>query len=558
MPRRRRDVQDWAGLLGAALTSGLAAAVLASALLLTIGQAVGGASRWTGEGLRSLLAAPGIGRSALLSLTTGLAATAIAYGGAMALAALAAEHSAKREGAMKLLLAVPHTAVALGLAFLLAPSGLLARAVSPFFGWEAPPQFPVPGDPFGIALTLGLAAKELPFLFIMVLTAIRTLPTERLAAQTAALGYRPLRGWLSVQMPLIHKQTGIAALIALVYAVGASEQGLILGPTLGAPLPVRLIEWFTDPDLSARSTLAAGSLLLVLIALAAAAIWEAALRAGGAIMRTRLQTGRRSGFGERLIRPVRYACLGLLVAAVLGLLGLCLSSFAGPWRFPDLLPRSLTLTLWRQQGELLTGPFATSGLLAVLSAPIATLIGLGAGELVRGRALLSRILTAVLLSLLLVPEPVLMFGLGTVLTLWRADGGLMGALLLHLVYAVPYAFLLLRAADAAIPANLERAARSLGATRRRAFLTIRLPLLAPAIAASLFLTAIISVGLYLPTLVGGAGRVASLTTEGVALAAGDRRMAGAFALMLTSLPILLLLLSEGVRRAASKRGSGHA
>ena len=46
------------------------------------------------------------------------------------------------------LLAVPHLASAIGTAFLLAPSGWLARLASPWLtGWERPPDLLTVNDP---------------------------------------------------------------------------------------------------------------------------------------------------------------------------------------------------------------------------------------------------------------------------------------------------------------------------------------------------------------------------------------------------------------------------
>ena len=71
------------------------------------------------------------------------------------------------------LLAVPHLAMAVGLAFLLSPSGWIARLISPWpSGWQIPPDIALVQGPFGIALTLGLCIKEMPFLVLMIFAAL--------------------------------------------------------------------------------------------------------------------------------------------------------------------------------------------------------------------------------------------------------------------------------------------------------------------------------------------------------------------------------------------------
>ena len=70
-------------------------------------------------------------------------------------------------------LAVPHLAMAVGLAFLLAPSGWLARLASPWLtGWQQPPDLALVQDHHGLALTLGLVVKETPFLILMTFGAL--------------------------------------------------------------------------------------------------------------------------------------------------------------------------------------------------------------------------------------------------------------------------------------------------------------------------------------------------------------------------------------------------
>jgi hypothetical protein len=72
------------------------------------------------------------------------------------------------------MLAVPHAAFAIGLAFLIAPSGWLLRLLSPWAtGFEAPPPWPTTQDPWGLGLIAVLVAKEVPFLLWMAATQLQ-------------------------------------------------------------------------------------------------------------------------------------------------------------------------------------------------------------------------------------------------------------------------------------------------------------------------------------------------------------------------------------------------
>ena len=90
----------------------------------------------------SVLGWVGLPRAAMLSVSTGLLATSVS----LLIVVLTAGWSGSRpfrviERLLSPLLAVPHAAAAFGLAFLIAPSGWIARLLSPAItGWDRPPD----------------------------------------------------------------------------------------------------------------------------------------------------------------------------------------------------------------------------------------------------------------------------------------------------------------------------------------------------------------------------------------------------------------------------------
>ena len=88
---------------------------------------------------------------------------------------------------------------------------------------------------------------------------------------------------------------------------------------------------------------------------------------------------------------------------------------------------------------------------------------------------------------------------------------------------------------------------------------VKLPILVRPVAIACAVAFAVSVGLYLPTLFAGNGRVPTLTTEAVTLAAGaDRRVIGAWAVVQALVPMLAYLAAvllpgrfHRARRAAS-------
>ena len=103
-------------------------------------------------------------------------------------------------------------------------------------------------------------------------------------------------------------------------------------------------------------------------------------------------------------------------------------------------------------------------------------------------------------------------------------------------------------------------AAALGASPNGVLWRVRLPMLLRPILTALAVGLAVSVGQYLPTLLIGGGRVATLTTEAVALASGgDRRAIGVYGLMQTGAALvpfaLALLIPAMVWR--NKRGLRH-
>jgi len=109
-----------------------------------------------------LFAQPGLGRSVAVSFASGLVSTAVAL--VIVVLFLAASQGTRLDRGIRRLvsplLAIPHAAIAFGFAFLIAPSGLLARLVYPALtGWERPPEALIVNDPWGLSRMAGLVLK---------------------------------------------------------------------------------------------------------------------------------------------------------------------------------------------------------------------------------------------------------------------------------------------------------------------------------------------------------------------------------------------------------------
>ena len=164
-----------------------------------------GASDLSLSPFRDLLALPGFTTALRITLVTGLGATALSVLLAVGVCAAVHGRMTPRAGGRMLtpFLAAPHAALAIGLAFLLAPSGWIARALAPLAGWDRPPMLATVNDPGGVALILGLMVKEVPFLLLVILSALSQIPVRQHLAAGRSLGYGRGIVWIKVIMPQV-------------------------------------------------------------------------------------------------------------------------------------------------------------------------------------------------------------------------------------------------------------------------------------------------------------------------------------------------------------------
>lgn len=517
------------------------------------------------NGLTALFAWPGLPRAAALSLGTGLASTALAF--ALCIAILAALYGTAGFDRIRRLLApllsVPHAAAALGLAFLIAPSGWIARALSPWAtGWTAPPDLLILNDPYGLSLTLGLVAKELPFLLLMALSSLNAAQTDRSLTVAATLGYGRVSGFLLTVLPTLYSNLRLPVYAVLTYAMTSVDMAMILGPTLPPTLSQQVVLWRMLPDPAQQETAAAGAILQLLLVLAVLAFWHVAERLSRHGLTRWAQAGRRAAY---LDTPVR-TLAGLAGAALgtglfLGLATLALWSVAADWRFPDLLPATLSSAAWQTALPDLCPATLRTLLIALAAALPALALVLACLEAEARYGLTATPRAMLLLYLpLLVPQVAFLPGLQTLALATGIEGTWPAVAAVHLTFVLPYVFLSLVRPYRSLDPRLTTVARALGATDTRIFLTLRLPLLLAPILTALAIGVAVSVGQYLPTLLVGGGRVTTLTTEAVALSSGgNRRIIGAFALLQMLLPALCFGMAIALPRLVWRNRRGmHA
>jgi len=532
------------GILAGPVLVGLydiAATVLGHSPLVT------GNGRWL-AGFSRLAGEPGIGTSIWLSFWMGPVTAGLSL---LIVVLFTAAWSATRPfrwvvALLKPVLAVPHAAAAFGLAFLIMPSGFLLRLVSPgLTGFDRPPDWLIVNDPAGLTLVFGLVLKEIPFLLLVLLAALPQ-ADQRRAWVAMSLGHGRIWSWLVAVFPAVYAQIRLPVYAVVAFATSVVDMAMVLGPLTPPTLSVRILRWMGDPDLEMRAAAAAAALTQLGTTMAALATWwlleRLVARAG-----RRLASGGHRLCHDHALRPLGLA--GVVAAAVIVLSGialLALSSVAGTWRFPDALPRGFTLDGWAKETPNLTATAITSIIIAVSASLIALVVVLACLENeYRNQKRLTRPAQFVLYLPLLVPQISFLPGLTLFLLFTFGAGAQLGLVIFaHLVFVLPYTYLTLADPWNAFDRRYLDVAGGLGKSRNFALMTIRLPMLLRPILTAFALGFAVSIAQYLPTLLVGAGRHPTLTTEAVALASGgNRRLIGIYALVQTLLPFAVFAAS---------------
>jgi putative thiamine transport system permease protein len=553
-------------------------------LLATAALALG--ALFDADAWRALAQDPQWPRALALSLWTGLASTALAWWATRALLAQAfvQQRLARLLRGLPAMLATPHAAFAIGLAFLLAPSGWLLRALSPWLtGFDFPPPWPTTQDPWGLGLIAALVFKEIPFLLWTAATQLQRddlrqrCRAEHALAQT--LGYAPRRAFDRVVWPQLAPRLTSPLVAVLAYGLTVVDMALVIGPASPPTLAVLAWHWLRDADLAtnAQGAAAGGVLALAVLvcALAGRGLQTAAAHWARQGPGTRGHPAARSSIhpvrpgpieglsntlactapGLRQAQPERHGVnrvktpmgarlLAAVYAAVL--LALAVGSVAGVWPFPALWPEALTTqawhSVWASRGTVLTT-------LTLAAASAALALAWAVAWLESAPRRWDAALRPLLYLPLVLPAVLWVVGLYS-LALWlRIEGRWPALLLAHTLMALPYVLLALAPAYTGFDPRYRAVSDSLGHGRAQFLLRIKWPLLRRALAASASVGFAVSVAQYLPTLYLGAGRWATVTTEAVNLAAGAQRsLTSAYAGLQFLLPVLGFALAAWVGR----------
>ena len=513
----------------------------------------------------TLLSTPGIATSAITSLVSGLLTSAISL--AIVFLFLAATQGNRIGNAIAKLsapvLAIPHAAAAFALALLLAPSGVASRVIASLLGWDLPPDYLFINDPNGLALILGLVLKEAPFLLLISLAALPSLGAPRRVALARTLGYKPTTAWLLTVAPVLYPLVRLPLFAVIVFASSAVDVALILGPSLPPTLSVRLLEWFVAPEIESRQLASAAALLQLVVSLSALGIWLLFERVVARAFAPLAARGASRLSARRVTYDTALTALGnallpfSLAFILMGIGALMLTSVGTEWRYPALVPSVWSTQQWTSALSEWRAPLFNATMIALLSMTAALALSLFTLEAqARSSVSTARIATFLYLPLL-VPQVVFISGIAVLAERALLPPSLTLVAAGHFLFVLPYVYLTLQGGYARFDTRWLMLAKTLGASNTVCFWRIRLPLLSTQLVTAVMLGLAISLSLYLPTQILGAGRIPTLTTEAIALvSSGNRSTIGTWALLQSALPTLCFMLALVLPRLIWSRRKG--
>jgi putative thiamine transport system permease protein len=357
----------------------------------------------------------------------------------------------------------------------------------------------------------------------------------------STLGYGKIWGWLIAVFPKIYKQIRLPIYAVIAFATSVVDIALILGPGSPPTLGVRILRLMSEADLSMRLIGSSAAVVQLFLTIFALFTWWLGERIFTYFGKALVLKGFRfqKDFWLRFIGLIGVS--GAIILIFLGLLLLALWSVSFIWIFPDIFPKSFTFSAWIKQSSNIFEVSLRAINIAFFSSFIALILVVLAlqNEYLR-QIRISKFAAIILYLPLLLPQISFLFGLSVYLLWIGLDANIFAVIFVHIIFVLPYVYLLLVDAWHGFDIRLLNLAAMFGKSENKILFSVRLPILLRPILMAFSLGFAISIAQYLPTLLIGAGRTPTITTEAVALASGgNRRLIGVYAFVQTLLPFVI-------------------
>jgi putative thiamine transport system permease protein len=485
--------------------------------------------------IEPFLAYQGLSSSVFMTLFSAIFSTLISL--YIAFMVYSQYHLSKRlqsfEKYLSPLLSLPHLAIALGLVFLFSDGSL-------FFADSGLPRK-------GLStLIFAIVIKEVPF-FLLIFSAIgRQLPIKYWLLQGNALGYQDYRGWWFLVFPALLKQSRLALLAATAYTLSVVDVSMLVGPNIPELFAVSVYRWQTS-FAAGDQALAfwANALLLILLAVSVFILYVHEKLAHAGCKALAIQGSR---FRIGIINPVFKAwlpMLGLLTGMMVVVFALW--SFGFNFHSDNFTLMQLTTQLWQDEWLFFALPLQNSLVIGLFAGLLGVAFALLALELQRQKGQYWP--DYYWLLAIILPQLSMVLG-WQIMHIWAQGGYHSGWIVLsHLPFTFAYAYLVLKGPFQNIEPRYELLAASFGYSAWQSWWQVRFRLLLPAVFTAFAIAFSVSIAQYIPTLMLGAGRVTTITTEAVAIGTGSQQnLIALYVLLQSILPFMAFFLAALLAR----------
>ncbi len=474
-----------------------------------------------------------------LTLFTGLTSTAVS----LLLAVLIISRTSRNIlQQASLFLSVPHLALAMGLGFLIAPTGLLARLIAVLItGWTSPPQWQTTQDPLGLALIAALVLKETPFLVWAMASVMQQDELKlRFARETLvarSLGHGPHSGFMRIVLPQVLQRTLWPLVAVFSYGMTVVDMALVIGPAQPPTLAQLVWTDLNDGEAMANARGAAGTSILSVLIITTLGVLFLLQRATQALQRQWLTQAARPE--TRFTTMSKFIWPTWTIVYALVIVALALQSFSALWPFPDLVAPIWTTVAWTRLLQN-SWPLWTSVVIAIASSALALIAVVTWLETQSQKR--DRVVLAAATAMLCLPALLVALGQYRLLLQLGATGTWAGLLFVHILPVTAYVLVMLTAPYRAFDPRWKAA--GLGASHAAFLLKVKWPMLKSALLSSLAIGFAVSVAQFVPAQLAAAGRFSTLPMEAVTLSSGgNRALTAVYALVLMALPLIAFQIS---------------
>ena len=163
---------------------------------------------------------------------------------------------------------IPHVVAATGILLTFSQSGIISRISNHLGLTESSSDFPIiTNDPFGYGIILSYLWKEVPFLCVLILSALRG-PVTNLDETAKTLGATYLFRLRKVILPYIFPSILSGTIIVFAFSFGSYEVPYLLGEPYPSTVSVVAYQLYTNRDLANRPlSMALATITSVVIAI---------------------------------------------------------------------------------------------------------------------------------------------------------------------------------------------------------------------------------------------------------------------------------------------------